>query len=162
MRVTHAIVMLLLCATALAQEHNVGVNKYVVPIYPPIARQARVQGDVVLKLKLRTDGEVDSIEAVSGHPMLKQAAINSLKQWRFVCIDCAFAQKFEQQTTVSFKIRAAEPCENDGDVRYELRFPGYVSVETGPVTICDPAPVLHRRSWFSRVFGRKQRVIYTE
>jgi outer membrane biosynthesis protein TonB len=69
-RAAHGVLALLLCATAFAQEHKVGVNKFVPPKYSPISRQANVSGEVVLKLKLRPDGEVNDIEVVSGHPLL--------------------------------------------------------------------------------------------
>ena len=57
--------------------------KQVPPVYPPLARQARIQGTVVLKAVIATDGTVNSLELVSGHPMLVSAAIDAVKQWRY-------------------------------------------------------------------------------
>ena len=53
------------------------------PSYPPLARQARVQGTVVLKAVIGKDGSVQDLHVVSGHPMLIQAAMDAVKQWRY-------------------------------------------------------------------------------
>ena len=55
----------------------------VAPLYPPLARQARIQGAVVLSIVVNKDGEVRDMRLVSGHPMLSPAAINAVKQWRY-------------------------------------------------------------------------------
>ena len=51
--------------------------------YPPLARQAHVQGAVVLEAEISRDGVVESLKAVSGHPLLLPAAIEAVKQWRY-------------------------------------------------------------------------------
>ena len=53
------------------------------PIYPPIAKAARVQGTVVLQVEVGSTGKIASVKVVSGPPMLQQAAIDCLKQWAF-------------------------------------------------------------------------------
>jgi TonB family protein len=57
-------------------------------LYPPLARQARITGEVGLKLEIRKDGSVASAVVVSGPPMLTDAALNSARQSRFACRDC--------------------------------------------------------------------------
>jgi protein TonB len=57
--------------------------KKVTPQYPPLARQARIQGAVVLHAVIGKNGEVQNLQVVSGHPMLTQAAIQAVKQWRY-------------------------------------------------------------------------------
>jgi TonB family protein len=53
------------------------------PIYPPLARQTRIQGDV--RVKVSTDGEsVSNAEAEAGHPLLQGAAVDNVKTWKFV------------------------------------------------------------------------------
>lgn len=59
------------------------VLQNVPPVYPPIAKAAQVQGTVVLSLKIDTTGKVESVQVVSGPPMLRQAAIDALRQWTF-------------------------------------------------------------------------------
>ena len=53
------------------------------PIYPPLARQARVQGDVVLKAIVSKEGNIKQLELISGHPMLAPAAIEAVQQWHY-------------------------------------------------------------------------------
>jgi len=55
----------------------------VVPVYPPVAQQARVQGAVVLEANISKDGTVEALKAISGHPLLVPAAIEAVKQWRY-------------------------------------------------------------------------------
>jgi len=53
------------------------------PLYPPLARQARIQGTVVLQVIINRDGDVDNLQLISGHPMLAPAAITAVKQWKY-------------------------------------------------------------------------------
>jgi protein TonB len=53
------------------------------PNYPPLARQARVQGSVVLQAVISKDGTIQNLRVVSGHPMLVQSALDAVKQWRY-------------------------------------------------------------------------------
>ena len=55
----------------------------VLPVYPPLARQAHFQGTVILDADISKDGAVESLKEVSGHPMLIPAAIDAVKQWRY-------------------------------------------------------------------------------
>jgi len=53
------------------------------PVYPPLARQARIQGTVVLHAVISKDGSIEGLTLVSGHPMLAPAAIEAVKQWKY-------------------------------------------------------------------------------
>jgi len=53
------------------------------PSYPPLARQARIQGQVVLQAEISKDGSIENLRLVSGHPMLAPAAIEAVKQWKY-------------------------------------------------------------------------------
>jgi periplasmic protein TonB len=55
--------------------------KHVAPVYPPIARQARVQGVVVLECTISPQGRVTDVRIVRGIPLLDAAAIEAVKQW---------------------------------------------------------------------------------
>lgn len=57
--------------------------KRVAPLYPPLARQARIQATVVLNIVINMLGEVRDVQLYSGHPMLAPAAIEAVKQWRY-------------------------------------------------------------------------------
>ena len=53
------------------------------PAYPPLARQARIQGQVLLQAQISKDGTIENLQLISGHPMLAPAAIEAVKQWRY-------------------------------------------------------------------------------
>ncbi len=53
------------------------------PQYPPLARQARVQGLVRLEAIIGEDGAIRKLRALSGHPLLVSAALAAVKRWRY-------------------------------------------------------------------------------
>ncbi|MGH9603317.1 MAG: energy transducer TonB [Terriglobales bacterium] len=53
------------------------------PVYPPIAKQAGIQGAVVLRAVIGRDGEIQELRVVSGHPLLSSAAKDAVAQWRY-------------------------------------------------------------------------------
>ncbi|HYX69532.1 MAG TPA: TonB family protein [Terriglobales bacterium] len=53
------------------------------PVYPPMAKMARVQGTVVLAAVISKAGTIEGLKVVSGHPMLIQAAVDAVQQWRY-------------------------------------------------------------------------------
>jgi len=53
------------------------------PVYPPMARQIRRSGKVELHALIAADGKVQSLELVSGDPLLVQSALDAVKQWRY-------------------------------------------------------------------------------
>ena len=55
--------------------------KQPVPVYPPLAKQARIQGTVQLSVLIGPDGTVQDVQLLSGHPLLVQAATDAVKQW---------------------------------------------------------------------------------
>lgn len=58
------------------------VNK-VTPLYPDIAKRARIQGIVVLQAVISKQGAIENLRVVSGHPMLTQSALDAVRQWRY-------------------------------------------------------------------------------
>jgi protein TonB len=48
-----------------------------------LARQARIQGVVILDAVIAKDGSVDELKVISGHPLLTGAAIDAVKQWKY-------------------------------------------------------------------------------
>ena len=55
----------------------------VTPIYPPIAKAARVQGTVVLQANISKTGTIEDLQVVSGPAMLQESAIDAVRQWRY-------------------------------------------------------------------------------
>jgi len=53
------------------------------PTYPALARQARIQGSVVLSAVISRDGMIEHLQALNGQPMLEQAAIDAVRQWKY-------------------------------------------------------------------------------
>ena len=53
------------------------------PVYPPVARAARIQGPVVLAAVISKAGTIENLRTLSGHPMLVSAAISAVSQWRY-------------------------------------------------------------------------------
>jgi protein TonB len=51
------------------------------PVYPPLAKQARIQGVVKLNAIIGKDGTIQNLTQVSGHPLLVPAAMEAVKQW---------------------------------------------------------------------------------
>src|SRR5580765_7875079 len=70
------------------QVGGVVLSKLSPPLYPPLARQARITGDVDVILNIRSDGTINSATVFSGHPILRQAALESAQQSNFDCRAC--------------------------------------------------------------------------
>jgi len=51
------------------------------PVYPPIAKAARVQGQVILECTISPQGRVTDVRVVRGIPLLDQAAMEAVRQW---------------------------------------------------------------------------------
>lgn len=81
-----------------AARGNASIVKLFPPVYPPVAKQTRVIGDVELALLVRPDGSIESATVVSGHPLLKQAALDSAQRSQFLCKDCDKGPRSFQMT----------------------------------------------------------------
>ena len=64
-----------------------GVVAAVAPEFPPIARSAHAQGEVVVEVTLASDGTVKTSKSLSGHPLLQRAAELAAKKWKFAPAD---------------------------------------------------------------------------
>jgi protein TonB len=53
------------------------------PVYPPIAKAARVQGTVVLQATISKTGSIENLRVISGPAMLQQAALDAVRSWRY-------------------------------------------------------------------------------
>lgn len=58
-----------------------------IPVYPLIAQAARVEGLVVVELLLDAHGSVQCSRALAGPPLLRAAAVDAARQWRFVPLE---------------------------------------------------------------------------
>jgi len=91
----------------LPQRIRVGANvaaaslvHQAIPVYPPIAKTAHIQGIVVLHAIIGRDGNVVNLEYVSGPPLLMRAAMDAVRQWQYrpTLLD---GQPVEVDTTIS-------------------------------------------------------------
>jgi len=99
-KVQEAVKTLVLAAPSVANQASVprvavqrirvsqGVSQALVvskvdPVYPPDAKAAGVQGQVVMQIVISRTGDVSSLQLVSGHPLLAQAAMDAVKQWKY-------------------------------------------------------------------------------
>lgn len=70
-------------ATPLPDSTKLNVIKSVKAIYPMQAAQKQVQGEVMLKVLVNEQGDVEHAEVVSGDPVLVPAALDAIKKWKF-------------------------------------------------------------------------------
>lgn len=59
------------------------LTRKIQPNYPPIAKQARIQGTVQLEAIISRDGRIQNLRVLEGHPLLAQAAVEGVQQWRY-------------------------------------------------------------------------------
>jgi TonB family protein len=117
MRIALVALSMLLIGMSLAQnttlperkDFNVILEELSPPVYPPLARQARIRGDVVVKMGIRKDGSVASQQVIDGHPILKPAAIASIQKSRFVCSGCS-EDVTSYSLTYTFSLRENRDC----------------------------------------------------
>lgn len=53
------------------------------PMYPPLARETRTQGDVVIECVIDQAGDVRQMKLISGHPLLVSAAMSAVREWKY-------------------------------------------------------------------------------
>jgi TonB family protein len=119
------------------------------PSYPPLARQARITGDVELVLDIKADGTIQAVDIVSGHPLLKQAALDSAQHSQFECRKCGETPT-SLRLVYTFHLVAPDKCcpetkahsddEASGQqVPRVIQSGNHVTVVDQPVCFCDPA-----------------------
>ena len=130
-------------------QNGVVLTKLSQPIYPPLARQTRIVGDVVLILGIRRDGSVESATVVSGHPLLTEAALRSAQQSLFECRKCDDAAT-SYRLLYTFQLVGPTTCctgtegsannnQPDQVIPRVIQSQSHVTVVDQPVCICDPA-----------------------
>jgi TonB family protein len=73
---------LLMSITAFAADPQPFLKSAPMPFYPPLARQARIEGNVQLKVTINQNGET-SVEGLSGPALLRDATVQYVKEWKF-------------------------------------------------------------------------------
>jgi TonB family protein len=67
-----------------SEEGKRKVKTKVAPSYPELARRMNVAGRVKIEVIITPDGRVKSTRALGGHPLLVQACLDAVKEWKFV------------------------------------------------------------------------------
>ena len=77
------------------------------PEYPEVARKARVEGVAILEVTITQNGNVQNVKVLRGvHPLLDQAAVNAVKQWRYKpAILNGKPVEVHSTVTVNFKLK---------------------------------------------------------
>ena len=111
--------------------------------YPALARQARLQGTVTVKLTIAADGTVLTADSSSDdllltkYPLLQAQTAELVKKWTFGCFDCPAGNNFEHVIRVIYKL-GGDPKSYD-DTRIVLDLPNEVLITANPPE-CDHCP----------------------
>jgi TonB family protein len=94
------------------------IIKRIQPEYPEDARRTRISGTVRLHAVIGKDGGIKELEVVSGHPMLKDAAVNAVKQWRYQpTLINGEPVDMDKTIDVIFALNCNPPMPHEGPVR---------------------------------------------
>ena len=103
-----------LVQTAAAQNQQVEQHRDLrlehadVPLYPDLARTARISGTVEVQVKIK-DGRVVGTEVKSGPPVLARATVENIQSWRFYpLVNASFTTKFTYQLDSNEPLRPSE------------------------------------------------------
>jgi TonB family protein len=82
------------------------------PPYPPIARAARASGAVQVQITINETGEVIEASVISGHPLLRDAALEAARQWLFKPTELSGVPvKVQGILTFNFTLTDDEPAQ---------------------------------------------------
>ena len=116
---------------------HVCVRHLVVPTeYPVLARQARIQGTAIAKLKIAADGTVSDAVVESqdpllvAHPILQSETQQLVRQWTFQCESCAPGVGFGH--VIKFNYRLEGKDSRNADTRIMMELPDEVNIVAHP------------------------------
>jgi TonB family protein len=83
------------------------IIRQVQPVYPVLAREVKMQGDVVIDTIINERGDVTQMKLVSGSPLLVEAAFNAVAQWKYApTLLNGTPVALEMEVTVHFNLRS--------------------------------------------------------
>jgi TonB family protein len=65
------------------EEMQKHLERSMAPVYPDVARQAGIEGEVILRVYVGSDGRVNDIKVLDGPPILARAAVQAVQQWQY-------------------------------------------------------------------------------
>jgi TonB family protein len=128
-------------------QSTVVITKLAEPSYPPLALQARIQGEVQIAIGVRKNGTLESASITSGHTILGQASLQSAQTSEYECRRCTeavtsyslvYTFKFEDQIAGQSKTLGVTQAGNHITVTFET--------PTTTVTNSDPPSAFRKRS----------------
>jgi TonB family protein len=149
------------------QQNRVVLSRLAAPVYPPLAQQAHIEGDVELTVRVRRDGSVESARLFRGHPMLATSALDSARQSQFECHRCS-EEVTSYILTYKFQIAPRDPpknCHGEPDPPPPHSDVGIahnqVTLFAWEIWTCDPAVEIHRfraaKCWYLWRCGVRER-----
>jgi hypothetical protein len=124
------------------------------PVYPPLARQANIYGEVSVAVLVHPDGKTE-VALERGHPMLQQASLDSAQNSRFECHECDSTVTY--QLVYSFRLAKGsdccsamsvparvtlEPQSSDQNMQRQAR----ITITADEICLCDPPAQLTKKS----------------
>lgn len=130
-----------------SDSNKVVLTQLFAPTYPRLARQTGITGDVELNLKVGNDGSIESVEAVSGHPLLRSAALDSAKRSNFRCLRCTEAA-VSYRLVYTFEVADTRNCCQPNEVGFPKvsQSGNHITVIEAAICICDYVTAVRRRS----------------
>jgi len=126
-------VLSLLCAALFASQLLTAQERYEyplvmraeAPLYPPLARMAKIMGKIEVEFTVKS-GEVVAAEAKTGHPVLVKATTENIKTWHFSPdVNGTFATTFE------YRVEGKETSTMQNP-RVEMQLPSFVRITATP------------------------------
>jgi hypothetical protein len=113
------------------------------PIYPPIAKVARIAGPVILMARFRLDGSVDTASVLSGPPLLRTAAAQFVNSWH----TNPYTGPRECPIIVTFQLNDTHSCDIplEPNVPFERVDWQHVVLRARATVICDPGGMILKR-----------------
>jgi hypothetical protein len=155
MKTAPTLLLLVLSAAGTARAQETDDPQYLLvvqgemPLYPPLARAARVSGSVRLQVTVK-EGEVVAVRTTSGNPLLASPATANVKTWKFYkTVSATFV------TTFTYQLETEESPEASNPTAIVLELPTSVKItarptrnqcnDCGPEHNVVPKPVEHKK-----------------
>ena len=121
MKIKTACILLIFSVSALAGETQPCLFHFVSIAYPRLALLGQLQGDVVVAIEIDNDGKIHRASATTGHPVLKRAAEDNIRRWRF-------GPGEERTLTVTYRFTLKNPPIKNPTTEWTVDFPRSVHV----------------------------------
>jgi len=132
-----ALVFLAFAVFAEGQDRVISPQHLELPTgYPNVARAARLQGTVTVKLTISGDGRVIAADANSpdgllrAHPLLQTEAAALTRRWKFTCFNCAKESTHPYDVTFNYRLEGKESANPDTQIAVD--WPNQVTVTAHP------------------------------